>query len=304
MSKDPVWPTLPRSGPRPDKRAREAARRSAAHTTPPPQTPDSDESTSERSAPYAAVQRREELRVFGLNASLAAFAARPQDLRKAWLSEARIPLLRELMAWCVKHRLGYRVVADEDLAKLTGSQHHEGVCLQMRRPPELALEEFLASLPANEAACLLWLDGVGNPHNFGAVLRSAAHFGIAAVLLPHDSELALSGAACRVAEGGAEAVPLVRLEAQEQAVEALQRAGFSLAATLPRGGDSLFEAELPPRTVFVLGAEREGMQQSLIERCRQRLSIPGSGRVESLNISSAVAVLLAAFSSRNPSRHR
>src|SRR5690606_837354 len=99
-----------------------------------------------RSAPYAAAQRREELRIFGLNASLAAFAARPEDLRKAWLSEARIPVLRDLMAWCVKHRLGYRVVADEDLVKLTGSQHHEGVCLQMRRPPELTLDQLLQSL--------------------------------------------------------------------------------------------------------------------------------------------------------------
>lgn len=299
MSKDPVWPTLPRGGPRPDKRAREAARRAAGRATPAAPPPhDHVEPESARSAPYAAAQRREELRIFGLNASLAAFAARPEDLRKAWLSEARIPVLRDLMAWCVKHRLGYRVVADEDLLKLTGSQHHEGVCLQMRRPPELTLDQLLQSLAPDAPACLLWLDGVGNPHNFGAVLRSAAHFGIAAVLLPQESELALSGAACRVAEGGAEAVPLVRLAEQEQALDMLQRAGFNVAATLPRGGDSLFDAALPPRSVFVLGAEREGMQQALVERCQQRLSIPGSGQVESLNIASAVAVLLSTWAMR------
>lgn len=299
MSKDPVWPKLPRGGPRPDKRAREAARRAAGRATPSAPPPhDHVEPESARGAPYAAAQRREELRIFGLNASLAAFAARPEDLRKAWLSEARIPVLRDLMAWCVKHRLGYRVVADEDLVKLTGSQHHEGVCLQMRRPPELTLDQLLQSLAPDAPACLLWLDGVGNPHNFGAVLRSAAHFGIAAVLLPQESELALSGAACRVAEGGAEAVPLVRLAEQEQALDMLQRAGFNVAATLPRGGDSLFDAALPPRTVFVLGAEREGMQQALVERCQQRLSIPGSGQVESLNIASAVAVLLSTWAMR------
>ena len=299
MSKDPVWPKLPRGGPRPDKRAREAARRAAGRAAPAAPPPhDHIEPEPARSAPYAAAQRREELRIFGLNASLAAFAARPEDLRKAWLSEARIPVLRDLMAWCVKHRLGYRVVADEDLVKLTGSQHHEGVCLQMRRPPELTLDQLLQSLAPDAPACLLWLDGVGNPHNFGAVLGSAAHFGIAAVLLPQESELALSGAACRVAEGGAEAVPLVRLAEQEQALDMLQRAGFNVAATLPRGGDSLFDAALPSRTVFVLGAEREGMQQALVDSCQQRLSIPGSGRVESLNIASAVAVLLSAWAMR------
>ncbi|MCX7555720.1 rRNA methyltransferase [Xanthomonadaceae bacterium JHOS43] len=298
----PIWPTLPR-GERPDKRQRERERergskpgipRSArgAGTPPAPETP------PHQDAPRPRDPRRDELRVFGLNACLAAFAARPHDLRKAYLSASRMGALRELMAYCVAQRLGYRVVEDEDLARLTGSSHHEGVCLDMRRPPELAIDALIASLRPSGPACLLWLDGVGNPHNFGAVLRSAAHFGVAAVLLPEDSELALSGATCRVAEGGAEAVPLVRLGDPSQAIVALHAVGFQLAATVPRDGESVFATRLPERTVFVLGAEREGMQQGLIAQCDRRLTIPGSGKVESLNIASAVAVLLGVFASR------
>ena len=64
--------------------------------------------------------------------------------------------------------------------------------------------------------CAIWLDGVGNPHNFGAIARSAAHFGAAGILLPQDSTLSLSGAAARVAEGGIEALPLVRLGRRAQ----------------------------------------------------------------------------------------
>ena len=127
------------------------------------------------------------------------------------------------------------------------------------------------------------------------LLRSAAHFGIDGVLLPEDSDLALSGSACRVAEGGAESVPLVRLEDEGQAISALRQAGFTLAATVPREGVSLFEAELPSRVVYVMGAEREGMKESLISQSDIRLTIPGSGQVESLNIASAVAVLLTAY---------
>lgn len=305
MSQDgPLWPSLPRQGKRPDKRTREREReRSGAVRNPPERsattanhvTPAQDGTT-----PRPRDPRREELRVFGLNACLAAFAARPQDLRKVYLSATRMTVLREVMAYCVQNRLGYRVVEDQDLAKLTGSSHHEGVCLEMRRPQELTLATLIAQLPASEPACLLWLDGVGNPHNFGAVLRSAAHFGVAAVLLPEDSELALSGAACRVAEGGAEVVPLVRLGHRDEAIDALHASGFKLAATVPRDGESLFRASLPQRTVFVLGAEREGMQQSLIQRCDLRLTIPGTGHVESLNIASTVAVLLGAFVSRTP----
>ena len=301
MSQDgPLWPTLPRQGQRRDKRTRERERAQASADAPrtrserPPPPPPRDEET-----PRPRDPRRDELRVFGLNACLAAFAARPHDLRKAYLSATRMGALRELMAFCVKQRLGYRVVEDEDLARLTGSSHHEGVCLDMRRPAELSLDALLARLPAPQPVCLLWLDGVGNPHNFGALLRSAAHFGVAAVLLPADSDLALSGAACRVAEGGAEAVPLVRLADQNETIAALHTAGFHLAATVPRDGQSLFGATLPQRTVFVLGAEREGMRHGLIERCDLRLTIPGTGQVESLNIASAVAVLLGAFASRH-----
>jgi len=144
----------------------------------------------------------------------------------------------------------------------------------------------------------LWLDGVGNPHNFGAILRSAAHFGAAGILLPAESTLSLSGAAARVAEGGAEAVPLVRLPALPQALSQLRDAGFALAATLVEGGQDLFAAPLPARMVYVMGAEGEGMDRSLVQHCDLRLSIPGTGAVESLNVAAATAVFLAGWRSR------
>lgn len=303
MNQDgPVWPALPRRGPQRDKRSRERERERERERAQPPgdRTPPHNAHSKRPASPAAPEEapsppsdrRRDELRLFGLNACLAAFAARPQDLRKAWISPAHLPRLRALMAWCVRHRIGYRVVEDEDLARLSGSQHHEGLCLDMLRPKAPTLETLLAKLPSGRRSCLLWLDGVGNPHNLGAVLRSAAHFSVDAVLLPPDSPLALSGAACRVAEGGAEAVPLLHLSDTETALANLKAAGFSLAATVPRNGDSLFDRRLPERTVLLLGAERDGMQAGLIERCDLRLSIPGSGQVESLNIASAVAVLL------------
>jgi TrmH RNA methyltransferase len=141
--------------------------------------------------------------------------------------------------------------------------------------------------------CALWLDGVGNPHNLGAILRSAAHFGAAAVLLPKHSTMTLSGAAARVAEGGAEQVPFVRLGREDNAIAQLHGAGFTLAATIVRGGSDAFATALPQRLVYVIGAEGEGMDPKLAALCDLRLSIPGSGTVESLNVAAATAVLLA-----------
>ncbi|HVI26081.1 MAG TPA: TrmH family RNA methyltransferase [Xanthomonadaceae bacterium] len=242
-------------------------------------------------------QRDAELRLYGLNAVRAAFARRPQALRKLYLAEARIPQLQPLLKWCVAHRIGYRVVEEADLHKLAASAHHEGVVADVLREETLPLSPWLRDL-APGPHCALWLDGVGNPHNLGAILRSAAHFGVSAVLLPKASTLALSGAAARVAEGGAEAVPFVRLGREDNALAQLRGAGFALAATVVSGGDDLFAARLPERLVYVLGAEGEGMDRGLAAACDLRLSIPGSGAVESLNVAAATAVLLAAWRQR------
>jgi RNA methyltransferase, TrmH family len=237
-------------------------------------------------------RRDAELRLYGMNAVQALFARRPDAIRKLYLAEPRIPQLQPLLKWCAANRIGYRVVADTDLQKLAASSHHEGVVVDALREEPRSLADWLQALPAGPQ-CALWLDGVGNPHNLGAILRSAAHFGVAAILLPKHSPLALSGAAARVAEGGAEAVPFVRLGREDNAIAQLHGAGFALAATVVRGGESVFSVALPRRMIYVLGAEGEGMDPALVAGCDLRLSIPGSGRVESLNVAAATAVLLA-----------
>ncbi|WP_319020014.1 RNA methyltransferase substrate-binding domain-containing protein, partial [Xanthomonas sacchari] len=121
----------------------------------------------------AAATNRNELRLYGLNAVRAVYARRPEAIRKLYLSEARIPALQPLLKWCVANRVGYRVVDEADLHKLAASSHHEGVVADVLRVAPLALPDWLQAL-APGPALALWLDGVGNPHNFGAILRSAA----------------------------------------------------------------------------------------------------------------------------------
>ena len=242
-------------------------------------------------------RRDVELRIHGFNAVSAVFARRPQAIRKLYLLEARIPHLQPLLKWCVANRVGYRVVEEADLHKLAASAHHEGVVADVLRAEPQPLTSWLRELPEGPL-CVLWLDGVGNPHNLGAILRSAAHFGVSAVLLPKHSTLAMSGAAARVAEGAAEAVPFVRLGRDDNAIAQLHGAGFQLAATVVRGGSDLFKTTLPQRLVYVLGAEGEGMSGELTSACDLKLSIPGSGAVDSLNVSAAAAVLLSQWVSR------
>lgn len=237
-----------------------------------------------------------EMRLYGINACLAAFARRPEQLRKVYLLESRIAELKPVLAWCVKHKLGYRVVENTDLDKLTGSRHHEGICFEMLRPPVLSLTDLLAAQPAApDSSLLIWLDGVGNPHNLGALLRSAAHFAVAGVIVPASSSLDLSGAAARVAEGGAELVAMARIEDQAAAIAALRKAGYTITATVPCDGAGLYATRIAARTVMVFGAEGEGMDRTLIETADQRLTIQGSGKVESLNIAASAAVMFGEY---------
>ena len=237
----------------------------------------------------------DELRVYGINACLAIFQRRPDDVRKVYLTEARLGVLKPVLAWCVERRIGYRVVANTDLDKLTQSQHNEGVCFEVRRRPLLALSTLLQRLPAAKPALLVWLDGVGNPHNFGAILRSAANFGVDGVIVPRESALNVSGAALRVAEGGAEAVPIAQTAPGEDVFGALRNADIRVAATVPRAGESLYAAQLPRRVAFLLGAEGSGLRQGLVDRADLHLTIPGSGAVESLNVAASAAVLFGEY---------
>ncbi|MBB2756539.1 UNVERIFIED_ORG: TrmH RNA methyltransferase [Xanthomonas campestris] len=276
---------------------RRAAPRTSAARPPAQQAPTAYTPAAAQSAASSSGGNARELRLYGINAVQAVFKARPEAVRKLYLSEARIPQFKALLAWCVAQRIGYRVVEEADLSKLAASTHHEGVVADVLRVAPQPLQDWLAALPQGPVLAL-WLDGVGNPHNFGAILRSSAHFGVAGLLLPAGSTLGLSGAAARVAEGGAEAVPLVQLPDTATAMAQLRQAGFAVAATLVEGGQDVFAAALPQRLVYVMGAESEGMDRQFARDCDLQLSIRGSGKVESLNVASATAVFQAAWRAR------
>ena len=129
------------------------------------------------STPRAAREQR----LYGVNACLASFAKRPEALRKVYLLESRIPQFKAVLAHCVQNKLGYRVVEDHDLAKLTSSVHHEGICMDVLPAAEENLSTWLQHLPAGPCVAI-WLDGVGNPHNLGAILDARSRTSVFRVL--------------------------------------------------------------------------------------------------------------------------
>lgn len=241
---------------------------------------------------------RTEMRIYGFNACRAAYSRAPQSIRKLWLLQDRLSEFRDVVSHFVANRLGYSVVEEDDLVKLSGSRHHQGVVMDIERIPEISVSRWLQTISDRNTGLALWLDGVGNPHNFGAILRVAGHFG-AAILLPKTAELALSPAAIRVAEGAAHTVPIIRLGRDDNSVAQLRSAGFRFFATSVREGRSAFSTSLPAHSVIILGSEGQGMNPALSDSSDELICIPGTGEIESLNVASACSVLCALWAREN-----
>jgi TrmH RNA methyltransferase len=230
---------------------------------------------------------------------LALFAARPEAMRVLLFREDRRTLVAPMLRYAAERRLPFRCVPEEELEAAADSRHHEGICVRATLPPTRPLDGQRFS----PNACLLGLDRVGNPHNLGAILRSMAYFGADGLLLTEEDEQArLSPAALRVAEGGGERVPVYTCRSLGRAQVMLQRQGFSTIGTDARAPRSLFAEALPRPCLVLLGNEAKGLSPAARERCDLLVSIPGSGAVDSLNVSVAAGVLLAELSRTKPKR--
>ena len=232
-------------------------------------------------------------RIYGLAAALAAFAVRPEQvLRIAYSERARLPLA-DMLREAARRRIAYRELSDEELAQMAGAVHHEGVCVLARPRAELGLDELAArALPRGLIAAL---DGVDNPHNVGAVLRSAAFFGVAGLLIADPKRRVLTSASRRIAEGGAEHVPQLCCSELVPALRDLRAHGLRVIGSDSGRGTPLSELRWPPRCALVLGAEDHGLSKAVRAACDDVVRIDGSNAVESLNVSVAAGVLFASY---------
>ncbi len=235
---------------------------------------------------------RKELKFYGSAACLALWRQRPQDVIRIYLEERCIPQFSAMLQWAATKRKAYHVVTAPDIERLTQSIHHQGICLLAKEHITLAFNEWLPRISQeSDPQFLVYLDGVENPHNLGAILRTCAHFGIRYVLGMEERLPKISAAACRVAEGGAEDVMLVYLQRPVRQLRQLQDGGFELIATAANKGASLYDHPFRERAILILGHEGEGINPALFQAADKLLRIPGSGRVESLNVSVAFGII-------------
>jgi 23S rRNA (guanosine2251-2'-O)-methyltransferase len=183
-----------------------------------------------------------------------------------------------------------RLVPKADLDLAAPELRHQGVLAAM--PAQEFSGEDALDLPATPDKLLLVLDGVQDPHNLGACLRTAEAAGVHALIVPKDRAAGLSPVARKVAAGAAERVPVITVTNLARTLQRLRDLGYWVTGLAGEAEASLFEADLSGPRVLVLGAEGEGLRRLTREHCHQLVHIPMAGKAESLNVSVAAAVCL------------
>jgi 23S rRNA (guanosine2251-2'-O)-methyltransferase len=181
-------------------------------------------------------------------------------------------------------------------ALLPAGAVHQGIAIEAATLEAMDLEDLLRAIPAAGAPhILILLDQVTDPHNVGAILRSAAAFGALGVIVPEHGAPPVTGALAKAASGALEAVPLLRVTNLARCLERLKEAGFWCVGLDSAAPQSLEALDLPPRIALALGAEGAGLRRLVREHCDFLAHLPTRGSLASLNVSNAAAVALYAL---------
>lgn len=209
-------------------------------------------------------------------------------------SQRRDQRTKEIIALAGRSGITVNQVAREQLDLLLPGINHQGVAARTAVPSaqgERVLENLMTAL--DEPPFLLILDGVQDPHNLGACLRSADGAGVHAVIAPKDRSVGLTPVVCKVASGATESVPFIQVTNLARTLERLKRDyGLWLVGTAGESDNTLYQATLTGSLALVMGGEEKGMRRLTREACDYLVRLPMRGTVESLNVSVATGICL------------
>jgi len=232
--------------------------------------------------------------VYGLHAINAVLERAPERLLELMVAEARDDArIRELRERAQNVGVRVQTVGAEALAKLVGDAAHQGAVASVRPLKAWDEHELMHALSQlAEDPLLLILDGVTDPHNLGACLRTADAAGAHAVVIPKDRAAAVDGVVRKVAAGAAEFMPVASVTNLARALDLLKERGIWVVGTCAGAPQTLYAADLKRPLALVLGAEGGGMRRLTTDRCDFLVRIPMAGQMESLNVSVAAGIAL------------
>jgi 23S rRNA (guanosine2251-2'-O)-methyltransferase len=232
-------------------------------------------------------------RIYGWHAVRALLQRTPQRVHRVWLQrerhDARATDVEQL---ATRNRCQIERVAADKMRMLVGDVSHQGVAAEIETLPPWREDDLLAALSSLDAPLVLALDGVQDPHNLGACLRTADACGVLAVVVPKDRAAQLNAAARKVAAGAAETTPVVAVTNLARTLQLLKGAGLWIVGAEADAPQLAHAVDLTGPRCLVLGAEGSGLRALTLKQCDWRVRLPSLGAVESLNVSVAAGMLL------------
>ncbi|MEX2496399.1 MAG: 23S rRNA (guanosine(2251)-2'-O)-methyltransferase RlmB [Woeseia sp.] len=237
--------------------------------------------------------------VAGLRAVEELLASRSADIRRVY-AEYRTPNPRveAVIGRAREQGVEIQPANRARLQQISGETRHQGIVAEIRRSSSLdegalrtLVEERLSASP-ERPLLLLMLDGIQDPHNLGAALRTADAAGVDAVVVPRHGAAGLSPTVSKVAAGAAERVPFATVANVAKVLSWLTEYGVTTIGTSDQAETSLYDCDLAGHTALVMGREHSGLRRIVAERCDQLVSLPMHGSVASLNVSVATGVCL------------
>lgn len=232
--------------------------------------------------------------IYGIHAVRAVLEREPGRVRELWIDRGRRDQrLRDVLDLASSHGLSTQPSDGRKLDQLAGDANHQGVVARCVPARVLGEQDLLQRLEASsEPPLLLILDGVTDPHNLGACLRTADAAGVSAVVAPRDRAVGLTPTVRKVASGAVETMPFVQVTNLGRTLSALKERGIWVAGSDDQAEHVLYDSDLRGPLALVIGAEGRGLRRLTRERCDFLLRIPMLGSVESLNVSVATGICL------------
>ncbi|ACF14770.1 RNA methyltransferase, TrmH family, group 3 [Chloroherpeton thalassium ATCC 35110] len=230
--------------------------------------------------------------VYGRNAVLELIRTRPEEVEKIYFQfNTEQSKLKEILVTAKRHNISIGKARNNRLVELSGTDKHQGVCALVGKVKYFELDEILAR-PRNSKQLIVILDGLEDPHNVGAIIRTAEAAAVDAVIIPHDSGCPINATVAKTSAGALSHIRLCKVVNLSQTIERLKKHGFWVYGLDMDGEKNYYEIDFNDHCAIVVGSEGKGIRQLVRKNCDALIRLPIAGNVESLNASVSAAIPL------------
>lgn len=229
--------------------------------------------------------------IYGRKPVEEALLSRPEKIEKIFVKDSLYSSFHKVKELASFNRVPVVKVPSQKLFDLVGKVNDQGIVALLSRIEYLEFFDWLLDVDLEDNPCLFLLDGIEDPHNFGAILRSAAAANVYGIIVPKHGQAPVNATVHKTSAGTAGKIPIIRVNNTTQALVDLKNAGFWVTALDASGDKTIWDMDYNRPLIFVLGNEGKGISPAILKKCDIKMAIPMENEVESLNVSVSASLV-------------